>query len=404
MSKFRGRLLAVTGSSLIGLLVAGYVWNHRPSPETVVLVDNRAQVEALLERSASAESTVSARESALLAEELLRKPIAFEDAKSLFASLRADPSREKFDPQCYTWAVSHQDRSFRFEEYPGAEIEVKTNDMGFRKSVDVLTEAPDLRVLVTGDSHTAGVVPNHEQFPNVLERQLSDLAPELTIECLNGGKGAFDFYHYVGVLEKFLHLEPDVFVVAVYGGNDFKGGVQCFRFFNELGPQRSTDKAKRKLKSQLPKLNRGFASQDMLQVIHFWLHPEAIEVADAIARQALTTIQRICDENDIEFMLVYIPPCREVSPDTLRPWTDMVTKALEFTPEDLEVTGGLAQRMMGLATERQIDLLDMGPIFAEQEELCYWRSDLHINTLGHRLIAEGLRDRLAKTSLGSARR
>jgi hypothetical protein len=49
-----------------------------------------------------------------------------------------------------------------FEEHTDGGWKVSTNNMGFRKSVNVLRKQPELRIIATGDSHTAGVVPNHE--------------------------------------------------------------------------------------------------------------------------------------------------------------------------------------------------------------------------------------------------
>lgn len=391
MSTRSSKLALASGSTLVGLALALYLWTQRPEPNTVVLVDNRVEVNALLRENQAASPAI---DRALAAEELIRRPITEEEARTLYSGLRVPKKNTPFDPHTYYWNAHDYTASVRFKEHPDSVLEIRTNDLGFRKSVDVRSEKPDLRILATGDSHTAGVVQNHEQFVNLLEAQLAKAAPNRTIEGLNAGKGAYDFYNYVGVLEKFLDLDPDVFVVAVYGGNDFVGGMNTIRFFNELGPRLPRDKPKRRLQANLAKLGVSVSSQDLNQVLYFWNYPEEIEFAAAIARQSLTMIQRLCDENDIELLLVYIPPCREVQPEHLIQVIEYFATTLELTPDELGVTTRLADRMLAFAMERGIECIDMRPIYAASEEACYWRTDLHINTLGHRLIADELHARL----------
>jgi hypothetical protein len=97
-------------------------------------------------------------------------------------------------------------------------------------------QQPALRILVTGDSHTDGVCNNSESFTNLLEAELSAAHPGEAIEALNAGKGAYSFYNYLGVLERLLPLRPDVFVVAVYGGNDFVESLALRHTFEHGAP------------------------------------------------------------------------------------------------------------------------------------------------------------------------
>lgn len=111
----------------------------------------------------------------------------------------------------------------RWDEHPDGEIKFFTNSLGFRNN-DELNRFNDkgLRILVTGDSHTDGVVNNEESFPNVLENLLNKRDSHQVFEVLNGGVGFYSFRNYYGFLEKHKSLQPDYYLVNVFTGNDFR--------------------------------------------------------------------------------------------------------------------------------------------------------------------------------------
>jgi hypothetical protein len=77
-------------------------------------------------------------------------------------------------------------------EHPQGAIRYVTNNLGFRKDSDT-TECKGsgvYRILVTGDSHTDGVVYNSESFPNRLETMLNLSSKKLTYEVINGGSAS----------------------------------------------------------------------------------------------------------------------------------------------------------------------------------------------------------------------
>ena len=77
-----------------------------------------------------------------------------------------------------------------------------------------------LRILVAGDSHTQGAVGVAETFPNLLEACLR-AAGRADCEVLNAGVAFTGPRCYLERLRHYLFLEPDVFVAALFTGNDF---------------------------------------------------------------------------------------------------------------------------------------------------------------------------------------
>ena len=58
------------------------------------------------------------------------------------------------------------------------------------------------RILMTGDSHAAGVCENSESFTNVLEALLTE-ERGTPVEAINAAQGGFDHYNYLGILEHY---------------------------------------------------------------------------------------------------------------------------------------------------------------------------------------------------------
>jgi hypothetical protein len=126
-------------------------------------------------------------------------------------------------------------------EHPQGGWDIRTNALGLREDQEVPEEKADLRVLVVGDSHVDGLCANADSFPNLLEASLSERHPGRTIEVVNAGTGGWSFYNYLGALEGLAYLRPDVFVVVVYGGNDFQGAMSLHHFQRgERAPRPST--------------------------------------------------------------------------------------------------------------------------------------------------------------------
>ena len=321
---------------------------------------------------------------------LHREHLDEEQVRTLCASLRHATGRVVYDPQALYWEQPNYSHRRVFEEHPDGGWRIQTNDQGFRKSVDVLAQQPDLRIIATGDSHTAGIVPNEEQFVNVLESRLRELAPSKSIEGLNAGKGGYSFYNYIGVLEKLLPLKPDVFVMAVFGGNDFADVVDMYRYFEQIPRTPPVRDFRLERFQQLQKQYSQMYAQGLNQIGLYHRIPAYRGYGLVVARRMTAEIHALCQENGVRFVCVYIPPFHDGQPELLSEPKAKLLELMGWTEEDLKLTDQLADSYLGSLEKNGIDFIDMRPVYREQAEPCYWLSDLHINTLGHSLIAEAL--------------
>ncbi len=133
----------------------------------------------------------------------------------------------------------HAKLEFAWNEHPKGRIVLQTNNFGFREDRDTDFRKPNnsVRILVTGDSHTDGVVNNAESFPNLLEEKLTTSSGSARFEVINGGVGYYAFQNYAGFLRRHLDLHPDYFIVTVYLENDFMEAVQFAIKKGQMPPQ-----------------------------------------------------------------------------------------------------------------------------------------------------------------------
>src|SRR5215208_6568936 len=108
-------------------------------------------------------------------------------------------------------------------EHPEGGFRYRTNGLGLRRDGEVAIPKPAgvFRVLVLGDSQTAGFVNNDEHYPHRLEQLLRARPGGDRIEVLNAGiSGYAPHQSYLWWRERGATLEPDLVVLSVYVGND----------------------------------------------------------------------------------------------------------------------------------------------------------------------------------------
>ena len=243
-------------------------------------------------------------------------------------------------------------------------------------------------MFVTGDSHTDGVCNNAESFPNRLEAALAAADPERSVEVLNAGVGGYSFYNYLGVFERYREFDMQVFVVAVYGGNDFENVTTPF--FTWRGKSRPPwgDTWQRVLAGM--ELDKSSMAQALMPISYFaqvpWLErPMVKECVDATLE-----LQRRCDEEGVELIVAYLPSAFDAQP-SLRPklWAEMI-EVLELDEHELGVTRRQADMYLGALAEGGVRTVDLRPAFGASSESLYWLKDLHLNLAGHQLVADVL--------------
>jgi len=322
---------------------------------------------------------------------LPRFPIPESVSRQLFPVDESSP----WDALTYVKRLPNVDTSFKFAEHPGGSFRVRTNSLGMRENAEPMSARPDLRILVTGDSHTEGVCNNVESFPHVLRRELAKAHPEKSIEVLNAAKGSFSFYNYLGTLEKFLYLEPDVFVVAVYGPNDFLDVVAPYHYF-EGTPRKLGYAAYADVVEKMLELNPEWLAQDGLSLKFFQHYPEEIRVAVQGAKAAVLDIEELCAAHGIQLVFVYIPGMFDIDREkavrdpSLVALSRTLYQALEIGPGDIEVHDRMGAELMTFLTERGLPCVDVHRVFAGRTGRFYWLEDHHMDIDAHRAIGEAL--------------
>ncbi|HTF87648.1 MAG TPA: SGNH/GDSL hydrolase family protein [Planctomycetota bacterium] len=324
-------------------------------------------------------------------------PFTDEQSAALFVRTRG----EVFDPLCGDIWQPNVDSKIPFAEYPGGAFAVKTNSFGMREDTEPAAQRPAVRILVTGDSHTDGVCANAESYSNLLEGLLRDRAASeaklrgeqldpASIEVLNTGKGAYSFYNYLGVLERFVDLAPAVFIVGVYGGNDFEEALSVWHFYFNAGKRPRGMPVYAEEVKAASAINKGAVAQGLASVRYFSTYPEQLEIANRAASEVLDNMQALCLERGIRLIVVYIPSWMEVAPDDPALRLDEMLTALGLTRADLESTTRMADAMLAHLAQRGVESLDLRSSFAAATEPLYWKLDCHLGLSGNRLVAREL--------------
>jgi hypothetical protein len=282
-----------------------------------------------------------------------------------------------------------------WEEHPSGEFVFTTNNLGFVNREDTpLTAKPGVqRVLLTGDSHVEGVVSVEENLAAVLEDLLAARGEDF--EILNAGAAYYTPHHYAAVLERFAGLEPDVYVVVVYSGNDFIGALEAEQYLGRLElPDRPDDYVETLKRGEKAAIrgwwHAGAIYQHLNQTFFFAHYPEYADVALAAFQQQLGLIIEDCRSREIRFVVAFLPTKLQVEYETDGEHLDRVLDTLGLTDADLETTPQLSDRLMSWLRTQGVQVVDLAPAFDEAEDELFWRRDYHLGVAGHRLLAEQL--------------
>lgn len=288
------------------------------------------------------------------------------------------------------WHIPNMNKHFDFEEYaPGGYIK-RTNNLGFVKNRNTEVSKDSLiRIIITGDSHTDGVLPDNETFPNLMEDSLNlnlNLKANPTYELLNAGMGNFTFKNYYGVLKKFLYLKPDIFIINVYTGNDFIENIfyekRNLRFFNTL----KTFWARLKWKYFDKYMNN---SQSLAQAVYFKVYPEKISESISLSNAYVDSMASICKANNIRFYVSFLPTAVDVEDRHVQ---NILSKD-KYTMKDILVAQDIKQSLINRFKQTGIATIDLLPEMKKKSaEGLYYKTDDHINPAGHRAVARILTD------------
>ena len=276
---------------------------------------------------------------------------------------------------------------FPWPEHPSGFIEIKTNNLGFRRDHPTAEGKPAglFRVLVAGDSHTDGQVLNAESFSTILEDRLNQRAGSPAFEVLNAGVCHHSFRNYLGVVKLYHYLKPDAVVVAVYPGNDFVEAAQ----FIELRDGLRHDASYMPRLILAEKLDEGAVWQGLNQAAYFKSAPEMKDRVLALALRTLSQIRDIGLPDGAPLLVVLLPNKIDTERETDARRLELTRRFLNLSNDDLrvtaELTAGLGKRLRkaGIA---YVDLTRPPP----GTELLFWNQDYHLNVNGHRWVAKEL--------------
>jgi hypothetical protein len=379
----RRRAVVLAGSAL--WCVAGCIWAlfvfNREEPTSQV-VDRRQEIGALLdERRATVEPARATK-----SERLVREPIDREAAETLFASLSY--GQFEYDPLLYFRFEPGIDRRRGFMEHPDGGFEIRTNSLGMRDD-EVRAEKPELRILLAGDSQAQGVCANSETIASKLENRLTRAVGVGAVEVINAATGGYGPYNYLGVIERYLELDPDVFLVVIYGGNDFRDVLRLQRYFHKRPRPRSTP-------HDIVAMAKALGERDALMYAELWQlcyfldNPEDVEVTVRTLGAISLEIHRVCDDNGVRPLFAYLPGPLTGQPELFADELQLVAEATGIQPAELEVTSRIADEYLALLASRELSFVDLRPAFEAADQRLFWTTDMHLNLKGNRVVAHEL--------------
>jgi lysophospholipase L1-like esterase len=263
-------------------------------------------------------------------------------------------------------------------------VEYATNRLGLRDD-ELREEHPALRVLVAGDSHVEG-----RQYPDLLERMLEERHGLGRVEVINAGHGAYSLYHYLGTLERFVALGvvPDVFVVTVFGGNDFEGSLFLWRFFHATDSGEIPASRVTRMESAVGALRHAFG-QALADAEHFRSKAGEVERALECARELTEEMRERCRSLRVRLVVLFIPAPTEFP--ALPGW-QVIESAMEYqglTAEHIAPLERLRRDYVAWLEHEGIAHVDLYPILASAQGELFDES-LHLGPEGQRLAAEAL--------------
>ncbi len=290
-------------------------------------------------------------------------------------------------------------RTLPWPEHPDGEIVLRTNNLGFREDQDTKPNAENgaRRVLVLGDSHTDGLVNNHESFANRIEDALRTRT-NTDWEVINGGVGLHGPHNYVGALERHLPLAPDAVIVTVYTGNDFLDSARTAHLRKAIYvPPRSTEYEDRLRAAR--RISNAAVSQALNQAFFLAQFDTLIEVVERVARRQLSKLLDRCRDAGATPFVLLLPTKLDVDwPRSGRPseWPELQRTLLLAEPA-LTLHRDLAARLMLHLRRRGSHSLDLLPALQRQRTPMFWEADYHLNVDGHSVVAEAFVQRFGDT-------
>lgn len=309
---------------------------------------------------------------------------------------------------------------YPFPERPDGVVRFRTNNLGLRRDSDTAFVPPDgvRRILVLGDSHVDGVVNNTENLCALLEAELESRSGD-SWEVLNAAVGGYSPYQgYLWHLTYGTGLAPELVLWFFYSGNDFAEMVSSGRP-TLSGPKFELETPEPSLAGRLHfwfadhsavyaflrarfaapgrggrTIHRAFAecpgcTGQYLAQVH-WFHGQGLDSWKQAGNDFRTVTSRFSQavENDGgELLLVQLPSPHAVDPDFDSERLAAALEVVQIDPDWEQLESRIRETVSRIASEEGVRQFDLLPVFVQHQvrssEPLYYRSDWHLNPLGH---------------------
>ena len=290
----------------------------------------------------------------------------------------------RYDPVAHILPVANRRRRFPWDEHPLGRVLCRSNNLGFAEDRPTEVEKHGLRVLVSGDSHTQGVVDNAESFCHVAERELQQRLARADVEVLNAGVGLTGPTCYLGVLQRYLELRPDAFVAVLYAGNDFVEEIALALATGRL-PSPVVPAGYYETGERVHAEFEGPFSQGLNQAFRWHTFPDEVEFSLQAACAAYREMKSVCDAHGIRMLAVILPTKMDVEEDDHERW-QAASAALQLEPGDVIRELEVARRFAECVRAAGLPCLDPTEDLRRADEVLYWRRDYHLGVRGHALL------------------
>ncbi|WP_420571729.1 SGNH/GDSL hydrolase family protein [Kordia sp.] len=266
--------------------------------------------------------------------------------------------------------------------------ERRTNNLGFREDDDIVEKrANEYRILVTGDSHTDGVLKHNPQsFVNIWEEKLNASDSVSYYNCINGGVGYYTFRNYLGFLKKYTYLKPDMYIINVFTGNDFREAPVFEDDRTSIGNvyRNSYTRFKKRFYSDEKKAIPF--TQGIEQTLYFYSFPNEKEKALRLTKKYLSEIKELCAKENIQLVVTLLPSKIE----TNTAFKTKIQSLFNLDDEEIQVNEQLTNELISWLNAEKIVNFNLKPPLEKATEKVYWDQDLHINPKAHQIIGEFL--------------
>jgi len=319
---------------------------------------------------------------------LKREPIPENVVRLLFPNIGR--GRLEYHPTLFQRVVPSLDTWDFLPEIAGGRYRLRTNSLGFRGEREPSSDRPDLRVIVTGASNVEGKCDDRDAAPALLEALLRKRLPQDDVEVLNAACAGYTFYNFLAILEQYANLQPDVFCLVAYGGNDFFGNLKFERWFERRLPPRYEPYGTAALEASDDDFLRQLVGVEVGQAAYYLNNPEGEQLSIDSACGATRDMARLCAERGIRLVCAYLPPPLVGQPAYLAEERRRALQLVGLEDGALEVSGRIADAWIEYCAQLGIDVIDLRPRFLEADERLYWKADIHINLAGQRVVADAL--------------